>query len=70
MNGTMSWVSKDAFVRDIWMAQCRECRKMQENHRNTWKDANVASFSLFEVGLSLIQSINSKEATIQSNNSK
>ena len=26
--------------------------------------------SLFEVGLSLIQSVNSKEATIQSNNSK
>ena len=41
---------------------------MQENHYNTWKDALYSS--LFEVGLSKIQSINSKEATIQSNNSK
>ena len=42
----------------------------QENHHNTWKDTNVGFISLFKVGLSLIQSINSKEATIQSNNLK
>ena len=43
--------------------------KDQENHHNTkWRYRGF--ISLFEVGLSLIQSVNSKKATIQSNNPK